>query len=35
MASQARKFVYGVDDTELLFVTERFGQKLKAGPGDV
>jgi Protein of unknown function (DUF4238) len=35
MASQARKFVYGVDDTELAFVTERFGQKLKAGPGDV
>jgi hypothetical protein len=35
MAAQARRFVYGVDDSELEFVTERFGQKLKAGPGDM
>lgn len=35
MAAQARQFVYGVDDTELDFVTERFGQKLRAGPGDL
>lgn len=35
MAAQARKFVYGTDDSELDFVTERFGQKLKAGPGDL
>jgi hypothetical protein len=35
MAAQARRFVYGVDDSELQFIAERFGQKLKAGPGDV
>jgi hypothetical protein len=35
MAAQARRFVYGIDDSELQFVAERFGQKLKAGPGDL
>lgn len=34
MASQARKFVYGVDDRQLRFVANRFGQMLPAGPGD-
>jgi hypothetical protein len=35
MAAQTRRFAYGVDDSELQFITQRFGQKLKAGPGDV
>jgi hypothetical protein len=35
MTAQARRFVYGVDDSELQFIAKRFGQKLKAGPGDV
>jgi uncharacterized protein DUF4238 len=35
MAAQARRFVYGVDDSELDFIAERFGQRLKAGPGDM
>ena len=35
MARQARKFVYGVDDSQLRFVRNRLGRKEKAGPGDV
>jgi hypothetical protein len=35
MVRQARKFVYGVDDTQLRFVANRFGKKELAGPGDV
>jgi hypothetical protein len=34
MACQARKYVYGVDDSQLRFVSNRFGQKAIAGPGD-
>jgi hypothetical protein len=35
MACQARKYVYGVDDSQLRFVSNRFGRKDAAGPGDV
>jgi len=34
MASQARKYVYGVDDSQHRFVRNRFGRKLIAAPGD-
>jgi hypothetical protein len=34
MACQARKYVYGVDDSQLRFVSNRFGRKEIAGPGD-
>jgi Protein of unknown function (DUF4238) len=34
MACQARKYVYGVDDSQLRFVSNRFGRKDIAGPGD-
>ena len=35
MVRQSRKFVYGIDDKQLRFVTNRFGKKELAGPGDV
>jgi hypothetical protein len=34
MACQARKYVYGVDGSQLRFVSNRFGRKDPAGPGD-
>jgi hypothetical protein len=34
MACQARKFVYGLDDSHLSFVSERFGRRESATPGD-
>jgi hypothetical protein len=34
MVSQARKYVYGVDDSQVRFVANRFGRKEIAGPGD-
>lgn len=34
MACQARKYVYGVDDGQLRFVSNRFGRREAAGPGD-
>jgi hypothetical protein len=34
MARQARKFVYGTDDRQLRFVSNRFGQKMRSLPFD-
>jgi hypothetical protein len=34
MASQARKYVYGVDDSQLRFVSNRFGRRIPAAPGE-
>lgn len=34
MVSQARKFVYGLDDTHISFVSERLGLMQSAAPGD-
>lgn len=34
MACQARKYVYGIDDGQLRFVSNRFGRREAAGPGD-
>jgi hypothetical protein len=34
MACQARKFVYGLDDSHLSFVSERLGRMESASPGD-
>jgi hypothetical protein len=34
MACQARKFVYGLDDSHLSFVSERLGRMESAAPGD-
>jgi hypothetical protein len=34
MACQAQRFVYGLDDSHLSFVSERLGRKESAAPGD-
>jgi hypothetical protein len=34
MACQAQRFVYGLDDSHLPFVSERLGRKESATPGD-